>query len=88
MWKFIAEDNYKRYAVHLLSENLTERSEIECTVRMYKHKRTKTVSENGKLSYFVTKWGLPKSERLKKRLCAAVLNIRYGNGVFIVVRVR
>ena len=67
MWKFIAEDNYKRYAVHLLSENLTERSEIECTVRMYKHKRTKTIRENGRSKVTLLLNGDCLSKKKKKK---------------------
>ena len=46
VWKFMAEDNCKRHAAYLFSGKTTERSEIEYAARMYKHKRTKTVSDN------------------------------------------
>ncbi len=41
-----AEDSYIRCAVHLTCRNMSRMSETECTVRMYQHKRTKTVSDN------------------------------------------
>ena len=42
----VTEGSYTRYAVHLTCRNMSRMSETECTVRMYQHKRTKTVSDN------------------------------------------
>ena len=46
VWQFMAEDNYKRHTVYLSTDKTTEKSEIEYTAHMHKHKRTKTVSDN------------------------------------------
>lgn len=60
----MTEDSYNRHAAYLVWETMTKTSETECAARMYKHKRTKTVSDNERsFFYFVTKWGLPKLKR-------------------------
>lgn len=80
-----AEDSYKRCAVQPELLKIRRAGKIFCTVHLHTHKRTKTVSDNKRAFYFITKRGLPKSE-CSKELCILILNIRYGNGASVVVR--
>ena len=85
LWRATAEDSCKRCAVQPALQMMSRAGKILCTDHLHKHKRTKTVSDNKRAFYFITKRGLPKSE-CSEELCMQVLNIRYGNGASVVVR--